>query len=184
MSPEVKEKLRVLRADLYERWLNGEILSSEDYARLVALTPLPRQGTDFTTRDFYTSYKKTTKGNIEYRVSELLYGRLTSGYIQKMIQDLILNNKEIKTCPNIGTFSIISFIPSTHAHKKAINFPESKKRGFRVYYMNEHTGGKVYKFRWKCNPQIPFFRYYKFDPFKPIRKQLYENIVQNNAEYF
>ena len=61
--------------------------------------------------------------------------------------------------------------------------PEAKENKTRIFYLNEHTGLKYYKYHWTLkNSKWPMKTFYCLKPSKVIKKKLY-NAVISGKEY-
>jgi len=183
-TKELRERNEILRQQLAARWEAGEQLTKSEYHKMVAFTKAPKKKVgDFEMRDFYKSYKIMTRDNIEYRISEGMYGKVVETFFRKSVRDMIQEGIPIEIRPGFGEIRIESYKPRGPKQKRRVDICSTMRNGFCTYYMNEHSNGIVYKHKWIRNRSLPFMDFYRFDPKRYNRKALSERIFQGNVKF-
>lgn len=153
-----------------------------DEHREIGKIKLPKSViTDWSAKEFYLAYKHHVGNNKMYKMSYMLHRKITFLYLRKVVGYLLDENVQIKTSPSIGSIGF-QRCPAKTLRKRMINFCETRKRKFPVYYLNEHTNGDIYKTRW-IKPTIPFSSHYLFNFADHIKKKMSENVLNNIRQY-
>lgn len=81
---------------------------------------------------------------------------------------------------NLGAFKIIKY----KTRVKYINWKETKRLGKYVYYLNLHSDGYSYKFKWdKSKARFYGQNLYKFKLKRVISRSLAKGIKENKLEF-
>jgi hypothetical protein len=127
--------------------------------------------TEFGARDYYKYYRKKSKFPKHLHVDKLLgsslFRQILSEYFKLISEELFKNNSFMLPC-GFGWLSIIKLKPKIIGRRGqvllSIDWKESKKLKKKVYHLNEHREGYVYKFHWKKPRHHKGISWYKFKP--------------------
>ena len=102
-----------------------------------------------TITDFYQSYIKDIELGSSYDVDFETYQKIVYDYF-KFIRDQILDGKEFYLPYRLGTIQIIKSKPKTYTSKSLrYDWKAMKELGKPVYYLNEHSNGRKYRYYWR-----------------------------------
>jgi len=158
---------------------------------------------DYITKDIYKYYRSTTENPVDYKtyVKFLFSSKDNKGVIETLTER-ILYNTYILSFPKIGSIFVKKYKPKVKfkpngdldIRKSHIRIdwantlklwqsdPEAKEEKRKVYHLNKHTKGYLYKFVWDKRKQ-PFKNksVYKFNPVRKLDRHL-GYILKNNIE--
>jgi hypothetical protein len=151
-----------------------------------------RNKIDFNTQAYYYNFKRL---NHEITISRLIHTKIIKTFFSIVVYKVI--NEMFKfNFTGLGLFYIIKKDPKVVEKKDGttgclypINWPETKKvRKLtgnitkKVYYLNDNTRGKIYRFRWDFTQNKFINRsFYSFIVAKSVRQQLH-NTINNNIK--
>jgi hypothetical protein len=153
---------------------------------------------DKTTRDLYNYYKTQVDNPVSYEMyKKFLFAE--NGLINQIVHK-ILYSAYVVTFPLIGNLFIKKYKPKIRfkpngdldirkshiridwANTKKLweSDPTAKERGLKIYHLNKHTKGYLYKFIWdKRKNYLVNKIVYKFKPVRKIDREL-SSILKNN----
>jgi len=162
---------------------------------------------DYITIDIYNYYKKITANPVSYNIfKNFLFSSKTNVGIIEQITNKILYSAYILTLPKLGSIFVRKYKPKIKfkpngdldIRKSHIRIDwgntmklwntnkEAKNQKLKVYHLNKHSKGYLYKFLWDKRKQLlPNKSVYKFNPVRKLDRQL-NYILQNNinVDYF
>lgn len=118
-------------------------------------------------KDAAKDYKKK-KG----KQSESVYKKVIHMFFIEIFKKMIHENFIFMLPYSGGTVSIRSFKPKISDIKKGrkyINWQKTKEAGKKIYYLNKHSNGQLYYFKW--DKSFVKFRNRKFYKFKATRSK-------------
>ena len=102
----------------------------------------------YTAKDFYESYKQDIEPDTVYDVDFDTYRAIIYDYF-KLIRDQILDGKEFIIPYRLGSIQIIKSKPKTYTSRSLrYDWKAMKELGKPVYYLNEHSDGRKYRYFW------------------------------------
>lgn len=102
----------------------------------------------YTAKDFYESYKQDIEPDTVYDVDFDTYRAIIYDYF-KFIRDQILDGKEFIIPYRLGSIQIIKSKPKTYTSRSLrYDWKAMKELGKPVYYLNEHSDGRKYRYFW------------------------------------
>lgn len=110
--------------------------------------------------------------------------KVNKQFVEKAVEK-ILKAEQVKF-PLLGSFRIQKFMQDfTDTSKLRVDLKKSRELGKTMYFMNEHTDGYVYKWKWHKNFRHKYIPYYSFLPARyTVRRKLPWVLKNTNQQFF
>lgn len=133
--------------------------------------------------DMYKTYLKDNPKGSDFYVDKNTYFKLNKILFEKMMNNVLIEGKEVKIPYNLGSLSVIKV--KTPLNRLKPDYDLSNKEGMIIYQLNDHSNGYIFRFRWKKMSAIFINkRYYSFIPTRSRKRELARLIKSGEQDYF
>lgn len=149
---------------------------------------------DFITKDIYNFYKESNDNPVSYETfRDFLFSSSTNKGVIEQVVHKVLYNSYIISLPRLGDLYVKKYKPKIKfkpngdldIRKSHIRIdwgntlklwrsdPEAKEEKRKVYHLNKHSKGYLYKFIWDKRKQLlPNKSVYRFKPVRKVDREL------------
>lgn len=139
----------------------------------------------YTFIDMYQMYIKEVDKGSPYDITYNEYVEVCSLFYKKVIDYLLFNNGTWIFPYGLGALHIIKKKLKVTKDNLPIDWKLTREYGKRIYHLNEHTSGFLYRFYWdKRNSKQTNRFLYIFDPSRSNKRRLAKLIKSGKCDYF
>ena len=138
---------------------------------------------DYSMGDIYKYYRKSIEKGSIYDIPKAEYIKICAEFNESLIDRLLERGISVKFPGRFGRLKVVKFKTDySKKYKIPVDWKKTAELGKKIYILNEHTDGFIYKIKWERN-SVFNQSFYNFIPTRTKNRRLAEKITNKEMEY-